>query len=181
MESEGDRAERIRSEQEAAASEDLDAIRALAAAADSGIEPTEGVADSRLAEPDVTSTNDGNEPTTRMDTTEGVGGTSADAGSAGKDSAGDKSAQQASAGAKRPPESGGATHAEDEARHSHSHHHEWLAERHAHTRVGADFQVAALPTPHPHHQPTTGAGGNGANGSGGAKVDPKKEDTKGRE
>ena len=138
-EPEGDRAERIRSEQEAAASEDLEAICALAAAADSPVAETADTAD---------------------------------------EDAGKSTTQQASAGTKRPPESGGAINAEDEARHSHGHHHEWLvAKRHAHTRVGSDFQVAALPTPHPHHS-SIGAG-NGANGSGGAKVDDPKKDTKG--
>ena len=172
-----DRAERIRSEQETAASEDLEAIRALAAAADGD----RAIAIDESAERhDVTSA-------TAMDTTcttEG-GTTSADtknisdvgASSANKGVGGNESAEQTSHNhKKRPPETEGSTHAEDEARHSHSHHHEWLAERHAHTRVGEDFQVAALPTPHPHHS-STGAG-NGTNGSGGAKVDPKK-DTKG--
>ena len=149
-EPEGDRAERIRSEQEAAASEDLEAICALAAAADSpGAEAAAG------------------EP---MDT-------GADKDTADED-AGKSTTQQASAGTKRPPESGGAINAEDEARHKHGHNHEWLvAKRQSHTRVGRDFQVAALPTPHPRHS-SIGAG-NGANGSGGAKVDDPKKDTKG--
>ena len=168
-----DRAERIRSEQETAASEDLEAIRALAAAADgdSAIE-AEAADGSAEARHDVTSA-------TAMDTTTEGGTTSAgnsavDASSANKGGDGSKSsAEQTSGGTKkRPPESGGEIHAEDEARHSHSHHHEWLAERHAHTRVGTDFQVAALPTPHPHHPPS-GAEVNGENGSGGAKLDVK--------
>ena len=156
-EPEGDRAERSRSEQEAAASEDLEAIRALAAAADSpGAEAAEGAAD----QPEASET----EPGADRDTAD--------------EDAGKSTTQQASAGTKRPPESGGAINAEDEARHSHSHHHEWLvAKRHARTRVGEDFQVAALPTPHPPHS-SIGAG-NGANGSGGAKVDDPKKDTKG--
>ena len=174
----GDRADRIRCEQETAASEDLEAIRALAAAADGD----RAIAIDESAERhDVTSA-------TAMDTTcttEG-GTTSADtknisdvgASSANKGVGGNESAEQTSHNhKKRPPETEGATHAEDEARHSHSHHHEWLAERHEHTRVGTEFQVAALPTPHPHHPPT-GAGGNGANGSGsggGAKLDVKKD------
>ena len=162
-EPEGDRAERSRSEQEAAASEDLEAIRALAAAADSpGAETAEGPADKPEASAETEL-----EP---MDT-------GADKDTADED-AGKSTTQQASAGTKRPPESSGAINAEDEARHSHGHHHEWLvAKRHAHTRVGSDFQVAALPTPHPHHS-SIGAG-NGANGSGGAKVDDPKKDMKG--
>ena len=174
----GDHAERIRSEQEIAASEDLDAIRALAAAAD-GNSAIAIAMDESAERHDVTSA-------TAMDTTTEGGTTSADtknisavdASSANKGVGGNKSAEQTSHNhKKRPPETEGATHAEDEARHSHSHHHEWLAERHAHTRVGTEFQVAALPTPHPHHPPT-GAGGNGANGSGsggGAKLDVKKD------
>ena len=183
MDSEGDRAERIRSEQETAASEDLEAIRALAAAAD-GDSAIEVADESEEQAPRVNPAGD------TMDTNEEEGGSSADTKSnravdaSTADKGGSKSAEHASAGTKkRPPESGGATHAEDEARHSHAHHHEWLAERHAHTRVGNEFQVAALPTPHPHHPPT-GAGGNGANGSGGggAKLDVDiKKDTKGKE
>ena len=179
MESEGDRGERIRSEQEAAASEDLEAIRALAAAAD-GDSAIEAEAADESTERHVTSA-------TAMDTTTegGIAGpdtkgdSPADASSADKGVGVSKSAEQATGGTKkRPPESGGATLAEDEARHGHSHHHEWLAERHAHTRVGTDFQVTALPTPHPHHAPT-GAVGNGANGSGGdgARLDHVKKDT----
>ena len=168
---EGDRAERIRSEQKTAASEDLEAIRALAAAADGDSAIEAEAADESAERPDITSA-------TAMDTTTEGGTTSAgnsvDASSADKGGDDSKSsAAQTSGGTKkRPPESGGEIHAEDEARHNHSHHHEWLAERHAHTRVGTEFQVAALPTPHPHHSPT-GAGGNGANGSGGAKLDVK--------
>jgi len=175
----GDRAERIRSEQKTAASEDIEAIRALAAAADGDSDNIEAEAadesEQSAERHDVTSA-------TAMDTTTEGGTTSADtksisavdASSADKGVDGSKSAEQKSSG-KRPPESGGEIHAEDEARHSHSHHYEWLAERHAHTRVGTEFQVAALPTPHPHHPPT-GAGGNGENGSGGgggAKLDVK--------
>ena len=183
-EPEGDRTERIRSEQEAAASEDLEAIRALAAAADSpAAETAEVAADqpeaSAETKPDGTSTeprDTGADSSGNLATGGGPVGTNTDKDTVDEDAA-KSTSQQASAGSKRPPESGGAVNAEDEARHSHSHHHEWLAERHAHTRVGEDFQVAALPTPHPHH---TSAGAGGTNESGGAKVadDPEK-DTKG--
>ena len=174
---EGDRAELIRSEQETAASEDLEAIRALAAAADGDSAIEAEAADGSAERHDVTSA-------TAMDTTTEGGTTSAgnsavDASSGDKEKDGSKSSAEPKSSGKRPPESGGEIHAEDEARHSHSHHHEWLAERHAHTRVGTDFQVAALPTPHPHLPPTE-PGGNGANGSGGgggggAKLDINKE------
>ena len=91
-----DRAERIRSEQETAASEDLEAIRALAAAAD-GDSAIAIAMDESAERHDVTSA-------TAMDTTAEGGTTSADtksisavdASSANKGVGGSKSAEQTS-------------------------------------------------------------------------------------
>lgn len=142
------RAQRMREEQEAAAAEDLAMIAAMRAGEDDAVVDERG-ADEQAIE---------DAPAEAIATDGGNATSPSAAGDGSGTSSGTTSRRPASAdaderhGTKRPPEAGGSADAEDAARHDHPHHgnHEWLAERHAHTRIGNDFQVAALPTPHPH-------------------------------